>query len=135
MLNPSTADAWKDDPTIRRCIRFTTDGGGGGLFVANLYAWRATVPEDLFMLPEAQRIGPINDTVIEQFARHAQETRGRIIAAWGAHPKAQHRAVRVLKILRQYRQVYCLGLTKGGMPRHPLYVAGAVQAVPLPEQS
>lgn len=132
LLNPGIADVWKDDNTIRRCVSFTTAGGGGGLFIANLYAWQTPGPEDLFMLPERQSVGPINDIVIEQFAQDAQRNGGKVVAAWGAHPKAQSRAAQVLKILRRHRQVHCLGLTRAGYPRHPLYVPNAVQVVQMP---
>ncbi|MCU7816788.1 MAG: DUF1643 domain-containing protein [Candidatus Thiodiazotropha sp. (ex Rostrolucina anterorostrata)] len=44
-LNPSTADEYENDPTIRRCIRFAKDWGFGGLYMANLFAIRATKPK------------------------------------------------------------------------------------------
>lgn len=42
MLNPSTADENKDDPTLRRCMGFARQWGLGGLSIVNLYALRAT---------------------------------------------------------------------------------------------
>ena len=131
-LNPLPEDPYKPSLLTSRLTSFTTDGGGGGWFLAHLYAWRASKPEDLFMMPEAQRIGPRNDLSLLEFAQDAQKYQGRIVAAWGAHPKARGRSAEVLKILRRYRTVHCLGLTKAGFPRHPLYVPGAVQIVQLP---
>ena len=54
-LNPSTADESIDDPTIRRCICFAKDWGYDGLFMANLFAYRATYPVDMFKFAEPIR--------------------------------------------------------------------------------
>ena len=112
-LNPSTADDRKDDPTIRRCIGFARDWGYGGLAVANLFAFRATLPA---VLREARApVGPRNDRWL---ARLAGET-GLVVAAWGAYGRLADRAAEVAPWLGD---CHCLGLTAGGAPRHPLYV-------------
>jgi hypothetical protein len=54
MLNPSTADAMNDDPTIRRCIGFAQREGCGSIQVLNLYALRATKPKHLFDHPDPE---------------------------------------------------------------------------------
>lgn len=64
MLNPSTADETKDDPTIRRCIDFARRLGYGGLYAVNLYAWRARGPWELGKAPHESRIGPENNSFI-----------------------------------------------------------------------
>ena len=126
MLNPSTADAEKDDPTIRRCIGFAQREGFGRLDVVNLFAGRATRPEDLFAMPDP--IGPENISVlIKQF-----RSRGAVIAAWGAHPKAQIAYLAMIQSVR-FPSMLCLGKAKAGAPRHPLYVS-KTQAL-LPWQS
>ena len=122
MLNPSTADASLDDPTIRRCIGFATREGCARLTVVNLFAYRATDPRDLL---DAYRggidiEGPENRRHLnEQIAAHGSG-RGIIIAAWGAHPVAG-RAPTIQRWLRDVGAL-CLGITAGGHPRHPLYV-------------
>ena len=76
MLNPSTADATQDDPTIRRCIRFSQSWGYGSLIVVNLFAHRATSPKDLFQAESP--VGPNND----RYIRYTWALCGSLIAAW-----------------------------------------------------
>lgn len=114
MLNPSTADAFKDDPTIRRCMGFAEREGCTDLTVINLFALRATNPKELFNHKDP--IGPLNDQkMAEQIEKHWM---GITVAAWGAHPMAAERA----KILSRYDHIKCLGKTKNGNPKHPLYL-------------
>jgi hypothetical protein len=127
MLNPSTADALHDDPTIRRCLGFARDWGYGRLEVVNLLAFRATIPRDL--LAAVDPIGPANHRWLQRAVR-ANDT----IAAWGntVGLLASH----VSPSLRQRRGgrgVRSLGLTKLGHPRHPLYVPRST--VPQPFSS
>lgn len=152
MLNPSTADALQDDPTIRRCIGFAQRWGAGRLEVVNLYAWRATNPRELdgvwceangWASPTGEygpwhytsTAGPFmanrNDVIIEEAAREAD----RIVAAWGAWSGPDDYAVaRVLEDLLPQGRVEALALTKHGQPRHPLYVRGDVEPVPYGER-
>jgi hypothetical protein len=113
-LNPSTADENVDDPTIRRCIGFAMDWGYGGLVMTNLFAFRSTDPKGLTAVDDP--VGPKNDEFLEFWA-----CAGTPLAAWGAHPMAQGRSLDVIRMLH-YLEVECLGFTKGGAPRHPLYV-------------
>ena len=119
MLNPSTADASQDDPTIRRCISFSRAWGFGSLRVVNLFAYRNTYPADLWRLPKDQRIGEENDDAIRR-ARRACE---HLVAAWGAFPQASDRVTQMIQSCRLQR-LWCLGETKDRHPRHPLYAAG-----------
>lgn len=123
MLNPSTADAERDDPTIRRCMGFAQQWNYGGIYVSNLFAYRTPNPEDLQDAAEAgiDPIGPECDRWI-MFAANAP----LIIAAWGAHPKARDRAKDVIRMFPQ--GLRCLGHTKEGYPRHPLYVKASQPA-------
>ena len=120
MLNPSTADATKDDPTIRRCISFAQREGAGGIVVVNLYAFRSTDPKVLRTVPEP--VGPLNKTAIFDAATTAAEAGMPVICAWGAHgitPAASD----ALRKAREFGAVLaCLGKTAGGHPRHPLFV-------------
>lgn len=130
MLNPSTADATLDDPTIRRCIGFAKALGCGGLHVVNLYAYRATKPADLW--EAADPIGPDNDNVLrETFAAAAREDRP-VIAAWGANA-APLRAEFAGGMARSAgATLTALGATKDGAPRHPLYMPSTARPTPWP---
>lgn len=113
-LNPSTADDQIDDPTVRRCIGFAKSWGYGGLILVNLFAHRATNPSEL--TDAADPIGPENDYWIT-----AEQARAdRIVAAWGNHGSLFDRDKTVIDNLAG---AYCLGTTKLGCPRHPLYLA------------
>lgn len=120
MLNPSTADASLDDPTIRRCMGFARREGYDGLTVLNLYAYRSTDPKALLTCADA--VGPDNDRHLTAHLMEAAAVRQPVVAAWGAnaHPD------RVGRVLSLWPDVdwRCLGTTKQGAPRHPLYVRG-----------
>lgn len=125
MLNPSTADAEKDDPTIRKCVGFASRIGAGGIIVVNLFAYRATDPEALIGGEKLgiDVIGPENDDHLKAAGKDAS----RIIAAWGK-PRANfilNRAITVEAMLAPLVPLglECLGTTMHGDPRHPLYVA------------
>lgn len=124
MLNPSTADADKDDPTIRRCIGFAKREGCGALVVVNLFAFRATDPKNLPAKSDEAE-GPENAAHIMRAATVAD----RLVAAWGSN-KPEARFIRF--IFDHYGdRVLCLGKTKDGSPRHPLYVRGDAPLIPL----
>ena len=118
MLNPSTATDEVDDPTIRRCIGFAKREGCAWLKVGNLSPVRATKPKDLIAAgPESADVRRHND-----FAIHAMSLNARlVVAAWGNYGKAEGRDLRVIEAL-PWVTWYCLGRTKAGFPRHPLYV-------------
>lgn len=123
MLNPSTADEVDDDPTIRRCISFARREGAGALDVVNLFAFRATKPEALFDAPDPQ--GPMNRIEVASAATGATNAGGWVVAAWGAHWLADLPGADCAVMLRDFGvSLRCLGHTKGGAPRHPLYVKG-----------
>lgn len=123
-LNPSTADETRDDPTITRCIRFARDWGFAQLLMLNLYAFRATDPVILW---RARRdgvdvVGPENLETIQQVAGGCD----LVVCAWGAiqAPRADAQIERVLALIGD---PHCIGLTKGGAPRHPLYMPTAAR--------
>lgn len=120
MLNPSTATATKDDPTIRRLIDFAKSWGHGSLLVLNLFAIRATDPRE--MLAAADPIGPRNDEVITAALQKAKKEDRFVLAAWGAHGGHRGRDFHVLHKLVDGVDWRCLGRTHKGAPKHPLYI-------------
>ncbi len=127
MLNPSTADDVTDDPTIRRCIGFSKRWGFGSLTVANLFARRCTRP--VHLSDPGDPVGPRNDEVLRSVLTSCET----VVAAWGAHKLARPR-VRALLEMAVDAGVHlsCLGTTKDGAPRHPLYVRGDAELVRWP---
>lgn len=117
MLNPSTADSENDDPTLRRCIGFANKFGFGGLYVCNLFAFRATDPKELLRRNRAglDIIGPENDDFLTETAERCEE----IVLAYGAGSPIPGRAAEVVLM---FRYCLCLGKTSKGDPRHPLYL-------------
>lgn len=121
MLNPSTADETQDDPTVRRCAGFAEMWGYRYLEVCNLFALRATNPKVL-----AEHVDPVgmdNDIHIAGAVSRAYLT----VLAWGNHGTLFNRGEQVAKSL--FVQSWCLGITKAGEPRHPLYVAATTSLI------
>lgn len=125
-LNPSTADETKLDPTLRRCLRFANDWGYGAFVMLNLFAYRATDP--LAMKAASHPVGPDNDYWLKIFT--ASAVTDCVIACWGVHGDWNRRAEIVRVLMREWGvKLHHLGLTKGGHPRHPLYLPSS--AIPL----
>jgi hypothetical protein len=123
MLNPSTADALVDDPTIRRCIGFAQREGMGALEVVNVFAFKATDPKAMFGAGR-DIVGPDN----REHARWAVAQASRVVVAWGAHPVGSSPIPAVIA----HANRWCLGVTKDGSPRHPLYVRADQPLIPWP---
>lgn len=121
-LNPSTADGDKDDPTLRRCIVFARDWGYGGLYMANLFAFRS--PHPAVMKKSQAPIGPKNDETLLRLAQGA----GIVVACWGTNGKHRDRDRRVRLMLPG---LHCIRKTESGHPEHPLYLPGELRPVPF----
>lgn len=130
LLNPSTADAIKDDPTVRRCVGFARRFGCGALEIVNLFAFRSTDPRKLKVLSKDEAVGPLNDEVLREERVRVAERGGFLIAGWGTHGKLFGRDAEVKALLGG--GLLCLGPTKHGHPRHPLYLPNTVRLTPLP---
>lgn len=144
LLNPSTADAELDDPTLRRCMAFSKAAGAAALELVNLFAYRATSPLELVRAAREQLdvVGLENDQAIAAAAARAE----LVIVGWGIVPtglrkiglpdRVRYRHREVLELLAWKAAAYgkrvsCLGHTTGGWPRHPLYVPGDRQLGPF----
>lgn len=129
MVNPSTADATRDDATIRKVIGFSLRAGFAHLTVGNLFAYRAT---DIRALGNAaDPIGPDNSTRLLEILAEAD----KVVVAWGALAKLPEHLRGVWYAFTQIsndagRRLHCLGVTADGQPRHPLMVAYATELQP-----
>ena len=122
MLNPSTADARQDDATIRSCVRLASGLGYGSIDGVNVFGYRATDPKELAAVSDP--IGPRNEAVVIAAIGRCDV----VICAWGTHPMAASKTNFLLGHIRSRRPAaYCLGKTKHGAPRHPLYVKSGTQ--------
>jgi hypothetical protein len=125
MLNPSTADARVDDPTIRKCVGFSQRWGCGELHVVNLFALRALDPKQVGKTHDPG--GPENQVWIERSVAPADI----VICAWGNLGQLMRHDETVLGWVKDICEPMCLGVTKRGHPRHPLYVPYTTKLVPF----
>lgn len=125
MLNPSTADEYKLDPTCARARDFAARWGYGALVVTNVFAWRATDPAD--MKAVADPVGPGNDRAIVWAAKES----AIVVCAWGNHGAHGERSARVKALLQAATvPLHALKLNAGGEPAHPLYLPKKLRAQP-----
>lgn len=120
MLNPSIADAQLDDPTTRRAVAFAQRFDCRKYLAVNLFALRSTDPKGLKAVDDP--VGPENNDYLLAAAEWADE----MIVAWGAGGAYKERAKAVIELL-SHRRLWCLGRTKYGFPRFPLYLAKDTQ--------
>ncbi|HET7674761.1 MAG TPA: DUF1643 domain-containing protein [Gammaproteobacteria bacterium] len=127
MLNPSTATEYADDPTVAKCQRYARRWGYGGIYVCNLFAFRATDPRDMKHADDP--IGPENNQFIVSKAVAADM--GMIICAWGNHGTHLDRAAHVRDLLqRNGVPLHCLKQNANGEPAHPLYLKESLRPIP-----
>jgi hypothetical protein len=121
MLNPSTADEVKLDPTCTRARDYAERWGYGALIVTNVFAWRATDPEALNSAQDP--VGPKNDRAILRAAREA----AIVVCAWGNHGAHLGRADAVVRLLERARvPLHALRVNGTGAPAHPLYLPASL---------
>ena len=121
-LNPSTADETSDDLTLTKCINYAKSWGFGGVCMANLFAFRATLPSD--MKASSDPIGKDNNRWLENLANDA----AIVVAAWGNDGSYLNRSEQVKQLLPN---LHCLKINKSGEPAHPLYLAAKLKPVPM----
>ena len=112
-LNPSTATEEKNDPTVARMVSFARSWGYGGVVVANVFAFRSTLPSDL--KKDKNPVGSENDLLISKESKNCD----KIVACWGNHGTFLNRSENVKRMIKN---MGCLGITKSGEPKHPLYL-------------
>ncbi len=117
MLNPGTGETeMRRRNTLERCKQWSRSWGYGGLLIGNAFAFRTKAARELKRAPEPTNFH--NDEALSFLAANAQKT----IVAWGNGGALEQRSQALAPILRGAR---CLGVTKRGEPRHPLYVSSS----------
>jgi hypothetical protein len=125
MLNPSTADEERLDPTCARARDYAARWGYGALVVTNVFAWRATDPAAMKSADDP--VGPENDAAIARAARAA----ALVVCAWGNHGAHLERSARVVALLKKDGvRLHALRLNGSGEPAHPLYLSGSLRPRP-----
>jgi len=125
MLNPSTADAFKLDPTVIRCFVRSKRHSANEMIILNLFGFRSPYPKDLYTIEDP--IGPDNDEII---ASSLQGNNVTLVCAWGSHKLVHERSLELWSRLVDISK-YCLGTTKTGQPKHPLHVAYEDDLIPF----
>lgn len=126
-LNPSNADATKDDATVRKCVRFAQTWGYAGMSLVNLFARRCRYPQAL--KTSADPVGPDNDRWLASVLDDAPLG----IAMWGNPGLRAYGDVsrRDLTVLARHNHWLCFGLTRQGAPKHPLYLPSTTALCPF----
>lgn len=123
LLNPSTADAFQDDPTIRRCMGYARDWGYDSLYVLNIFALRSTDPKGLYAA--ADPVGQHADAYIKKVMARVD----RVVCGWGEHGRYRKRGEWVFRLIQQFHCPMCLRTTQSGEPNHPLRLPRTLQPV------
>lgn len=123
LLNPSTADAKVLDPTLTRCQRYAAGWGFHAMDVCNIFALRSTDPKGLKLVDDP--VGQDNDRAIVKLVKRAD----LVIVGWGTHAQLHDRHAQMIELLEPICQPMCLGITKHGYPKHPLYLRADLEPV------
>ncbi|HZE61070.1 MAG TPA: DUF1643 domain-containing protein [Burkholderiales bacterium] len=126
MLNPSTADELRLDPSCTRARNYAERWGFGSVLITNIFGWRATDPDEMKAVRDP--VGRGNDRAIVRAARES----ALVVCAWGNHGAHMDRSTRVRKLLEQAKvEPRVLRMNAGGEPAHPLYLPARLRPVLL----
>jgi hypothetical protein len=123
MLNPSIGDDTKLERTTAGCMKRSLAWNFSGMVVINLFAYIATNPNELKQVKDP--IGDLNNGFISGIGRDAPDNTV-FVAAWGNNGNFMNRDKEVVEML-QNRDLYCLGITQEGNPRHPLHMSHSIR--------
>lgn len=121
-LNPSTANARHDDPTIRRLKTLMRKIGYGGFYMCNLYPQITPFPKNLNLERNYSQLIE-NRAIIKGLA----EKVNIIIFAWGAFPEAELEGDYLSLIFAH--KAWCFGHNQNGSPKHPLYLSNRTKLI------
>jgi len=128
MLNPSSAGAYRDDPTVKKCMKYAWKWGYGRLKVLNVYPHISTDPRLLNRdLGRAQNLFYFDQLRQTNLLKDAD----KIVCAWGKHAKKAD-TDEVLRRIRSHPSICALYKNLDGSPSHPLYLPGYIDPVAFP---
>ena len=119
-LNPSTADDKIDDPTLIRCIAYAKKWQYGGVYMINLFAYRATEPSEM-----KNAIEPVGEENTEHIKKVISNV-DKVICAWGNDGAFLNQNKMILSLIET---PYCLKVNKTGEPAHPLYLKKTLEPI------
>lgn len=132
-LNPSEANADRDDPTSRRGVGFATREGLGRLLMVNLYSLISKTPIGLFATPEERRNAAGADDFIFQLFAEAPARGDIIVAGFGSFPQARARSDELVNVAAAMgTPLHSLRVNADGSPGHPLYLRSDAPLEPWP---
>lgn len=109
-LNPSTANADTDDPTIRKVKAIAKHNGYGGVYMTNLFTYISTDPNQLDMV-----LG--NHQTSDDILQRIRKLCDHVCMAWGNFDVYK----RDDEVKKMFPQALALKTNKNGSPKHPLY--------------
>lgn len=122
-LNPSTANASTDDPTIRSVCRIAKNNGFGGVYMMNCWAYVSTDP-DLLMINEMSERW--NNDILTVTAAKCKD----VVFAWGNFSIVA-KTGRAKELKEMFPYAKALHINKNGSPKHPLYCKSDIQLKPF----
>ncbi|HSV48399.1 MAG TPA: DUF1643 domain-containing protein [Ramlibacter sp.] len=130
MFNPSTADGKQDDPTISLLCHIAAHNGFGGIVVVNgipLCSPRPAEAVDMVNTWDKRQAWYERDALVSNTATIQTECEraGAVLLAWGALADRcalwfEHVIEEIECALPEGVQIYFLGKTAGGYPKHPM---------------
>lgn len=124
-VNPSTADAVVDDPTVKKWLGFTQRKGGRKFIVGNVFAYRSTDVKQLRVTGD-DLFGPDWGLHMSAIIQEADV----LVPCWGALAKMPAFMRDTPGMLLQHlrasgKPVMSFGLNNDGTPKHPQMLAYA----------
>jgi hypothetical protein len=121
MLNPSSADAHNDDPTIRRCVNFTKNWGYGGFYIGNLYPLISSKPK--LLLESLSVSHSENKLNLDEMAEKCD----KIICSWGNFEIVKKLGIPNDFLVDYKNKLYYISKSKNETPKHPLYLKSSLK--------
>ncbi len=131
-LNPSSANSFNNDMTLRRIINFCSKWDYKNIYIINLFGLISKSPVQLSKSNDP--IGGNNDLItLKSLKFWSEDSNCDLWLGWGDKGQFKGRDQKVIKLIKKFSNIkssgnylsksaLCLGLSKKGNPRHPLYM-------------